>query len=241
MISRSSYKLSSHRRTLALLGWMSIVPLLTSSIVSYQVIQHEATISAFSGEVWLTLGLVSCLAMGVALLPTSLMALLAGYFLGFSALPAVVIAYMLASLVGFHLTRWVDCDSLTNLLDKLPGRQALLAQQIQAGVVNNQLGLTALARMSPVMPFATMNVLLPVAGVSLRNYLLGGGLGMLPRTFFLIWLGSQAQEIRFLIKHDGDVTVHLFLAVMVMVTVIGTGYYAKRIFQQQIEGSTTQK
>ena len=245
MIRQAVYNLNTtfrnHRTTVLLVGWMSLIPLLSSSVVSYEIIRCEHVLANLSWEIWWLIGLVSCFAMGFALLPTSLMALLAGYFLGFSALPGIVIAYTIASIVGFQITRWIDHGMLVSTLAKLPSKQATLAQQLQLGITHNQLGLTALARMSPIMPFTIMNVLLPLAGVSFRNYLFGGWIGMLPRTFFLIWLGSQAQEIRFLVKHDGDVTVQLFLAGMVLLTLIGTGYYAKRIFQQQLPKTPIQK
>ena len=230
-----------HRSTFFFLAWMTLLPLVVSSVVSYGAIRYESVLSAFTLETWAFIGLVSCVTMGLALTPTSLMALLAGYFIGFSALPAVVVAYTIASLVGFQLTHWMDRGTLINTLDQLPSKQARLAQQIRKGIASNQFGLTALARMSPVLPFTMMNVLLPLAGVSLRNYLLAGCLGMLPRTFFLLWVGNQAQEISFLIRHDGNATVQVFLLGMVLITLLGTGYYSKRIFNQQIKKGATQR
>lgn len=224
-----------HRTTFILLVWMSISPLLVSSLASYGVIRYESVLSTFTSDTWVLIGFIGCITMGLGLTPASLMALMAGYFLGFSALPGVVAAYTIASFIGFQLTRWMDRGTLINTLAELPPKQALLAQQIQQGVVDNQLGLTALARMSPVLPFTTMNVLLPLAGVSLRNYLVGGFLGMLPRAFFVLWLGYQAQEVRFLIKQEGDATTQLFLLGMVLFTLLGTGYYSKRIFKQQVQ------
>ncbi|MEM6844157.1 MAG: VTT domain-containing protein [Bacteroidota bacterium] len=237
----STTALRDHRTTLLLFGWMGLLPLLSSSVVSYEIIQHEHWLATLSWELWLVIGFISCFAMGFAILPTSLMALLAGYFLGFGALPGMIVAYTISSLIGFQITRWFDRGTLVNTLSQLPPKQVTFARQLQAGVAHNQLGLTALVRMSPIMPFTIMNVLLPLVGVSLRNYLLGGWIGMLPRTFFLIWLGNQAQEIRFLIKHEGDISVQLFMAGMVLVTLIGTGYYAKRIFQQQVKEAAIQK
>lgn len=217
-----------------LLLWMSIGPLLISPVFSYGAIRYEAVLSTFTVETWIIIGLVSGVAIGLAVLPSTLVALLAGYFLGFAALPGVVVSYTIASQVGFQLARRMDQGSFARTLTQLPPKQALLAQQIQQGVVTNQLGITTLSRLSPVMPFTVMNVLLPLTGVSLRNYLLGGFLGTLPRILFLVWLGSQAQEIHALIRHDGDITTQLAFAGILLLTVIGTSYYAKRIFHQQL-------
>ncbi len=179
--------------------------------------------------------------MSIALLPASLVALVFGYFLGFSALPGVVVVYTVASLIGYQLTQWIDRGLLDHVLEQLPTLQTRIAYQIKHGIARNQLGLTTLARMSPIMPFTLMNIVLPLAGVSVRNYLLGGIVGMLPRTFFLIWLGNQAQEIHFLIKHDGDITIQLFSVGIVVLTLAGTGYYTKRIFRQQLPEAPSQK
>jgi len=199
----------NHNAALWLLLWMSIGPLLVSPVFSYEAIRYEAVLSAFSMDIWIIISLVSGVAIGLAILPSSLVALLAGYFLGFAALPGVAVSYTIASLVGFQLARWMDHGAFIRTIAYLPAKQALLAQQIQKGVVTNQLGITTLSRLSPVMPFTMMNVLLPIAGVSMRNYLLGGFLGTLPRILLLVWLGSQAQEVHALIRHDGDMTTQL--------------------------------
>lgn len=217
-----------------LLLWMGIGPLLITPVFSYGAIRYETLLSALTIETWIIISLVSGLAIGLAVLPSALVALLAGYFLGFSALPGVAVSYTIASLVGFQLAHWMDHGTFIRTVTQLPPKYAFLVQQIQEGVVTNQLGITTLSRLSPVMPFTIMNVLLPLAGVSVRNYLLGGFLGTLPRILFLVWLGNQAQEIHALIKHDGDMTTQLIFAGMLLLSIVGTSYYAKRIFHQQL-------
>ncbi|MEM9673054.1 MAG: TVP38/TMEM64 family protein [Cyclobacteriaceae bacterium] len=217
-----------------LLLWMSLSPLLISPVFSYGAIHYETILSTFSVNIWIIISLISGVAIGLAVLPSSLVALLAGYFLGFAALPGVAVAYTIASLVGFQLARWMDHGAFNRTIAHLPTKQALLARQIQEGVVTNQLGITTLSRLSPIMPFTMMNVVLPLAGVSMRNYLLGGFLGTLPRILLLVWLGSEAQEVYALIKHDGDMTTQLLFAGMLLLSIAGTSYYAKRIFHQQL-------
>jgi uncharacterized membrane protein YdjX (TVP38/TMEM64 family) len=213
---------------------MSIGPLLISPVFSYGAIHYESILSTLTVKTWIVISLISGVAIGLAVLPSALVALLAGYFLGFLALPGVAVSYTIASLVGFQLARWMDHGAFTRTIAQLPTKQAVLAQQIREGVSTNQLGITTLSRLSPVMPFTMMNALLPLAGVSLRNYLLGGFLGTLPRILFLVWLGNQAQEIHALIQHDGDMTTQLLFAGMLLLTIAGTSYYAKRIFHQQL-------
>lgn len=217
-----------------LLLWMGIGPLLVSPVFSYGAIRYEALLSTLTVEAWIIISLVSGIAIGLAVLPSALVALLAGYFLGFSALPGVAVSYTIASLVGFQLAQWIDHGAFSRTIAHLPPKQAFLAQQMQQGVITNQLGITTLSRLSPVMPFTVMNVLLPLAGVSVRNYLLGGFLGTIPRILFLVWLGNQAQEIHALIKHDGDTTTQLLFASMLLLSLVGTSCYAKRIFHQQL-------
>jgi uncharacterized membrane protein YdjX (TVP38/TMEM64 family) len=48
-----------------------------------------------------------------------------------------------------------------------------------------------LCRLSPFLPFALMNVVLPYLGIRFRNFMIPGLIGMLPRTLFFLWAGTQ--------------------------------------------------
>lgn len=226
------------RTTWILLAGTIFLPLLMTPLVSYEVIQHEPLLSSFFWETWIIIGFVGCLGMGLALIPSSLMILLSGYYLGFHALPGALIACVIASWVGFQLAGWANRNALVRVIEQVYPKQTPLIKQLQNGITHHQLGLTALVRMSSVLPFAVTNTLLPMMGVSLRNYLLGGLIGFLPRVAFLLWIGTQAHEVQYLMNQEKSVTIQLLTLGAVVGITLGIGYYGKRSFSRQIKQAT---
>ncbi len=226
----------ANRRTLLLFLWMAVMPLTFSSVVSYYAITYEPLIRSFGLQVWVFFFLVSCLTMGFALTPTTFIALLSGYFLGMYAVPWVVLSYIIASLIGYHLTRLIDQGVFLETVRQLPGKKASQIDRFMQGLRGNQFGIILMARISPVLPFAIMNVVLPVAGVSLKNYLLAGTLGMLPRTLFFIWIGSQAKVLKTLVEEGGgaNFTTQLIFITLLTISLAGLLYYGKRILTKYV-------
>lgn len=227
--------LKTNRRSAALALWMAIVPLTVSSLVTVYVLQYEAEIATFGTLAWTLYFVGSCLTMALALTPTTFIATLSGYFLGMAAAPFVVLAYILASFLGYQLTHIVDNGHFVETIRELPGGRGEKALRFLEGVKSNQFGLIVMARISPVLPFALMNVMLPIAGVKLRAFLLAGTLGMLPRTLFFIWLGSQAQELRTLIEEGGSGgTSQIIFIILLIISVLGLLYYGQRILKKYV-------
>ncbi len=228
--------LRTNRKTLFLSLWMAIMPLTVSSVISYYAITHEALIRQFDIATWLILLLASCFTMGFALTPTTFIALLSGFFLGMQAAPLVVLAYTVASVIGFQLTHFIDNGLFLHTIKQLPGKKAAQLDRFLEGLQGNQFGIIVMARISPVLPFAIMNVILPIAGVTLKKFILAGTLGMLPRTLFFIWIGSEAQELQTLIEEgEGDPTAQVVFFVLLAVSLAGLFYYGRRILRKYVE------
>lgn len=216
--------------------WMALVPLTISSLITFYALSHENLIQQFGQFMWALFFIASCLTMALAITPTTFIALLSGYFLGITAAPFVIIAYILASYLGYQLTHVVDNGHFIQTIKALPGGRGEKALRFLDGIQHNQFGLIVMARISPVLPFAIMNVLLPIAGVRLKAFLLAGTMGMLPRTLLFIWLGSQAQELRSLIEEGrSDFTAQLMFVVLLAISVFGLLYYGKRILNKYVE------
>ena len=223
-------------KTLLLTLWVSVAPLTVSSVVSYYAITHEATIASLGMSYWIGLFLLSCLTMGLALTPTTFIALVGGYFLGWIALPRVVIGYTGASLIGFALTKMIDNGNLLDSIYDWLGNKADQLRRLLSGIHDNQFGIIIMARLSPVLPFALMNVVLPVAGVRLVPFLLAGTLGMLPRTVFFVWLGQEAKTLRTLVEEGSSQAVgsRLVLIGLLIISSLGFFYYGRRMLRQRV-------
>lgn len=184
----------------ALLGlFMTVAPLLFSSVVTYYAVTHEATVATFSATDWLALTLLCCLTSTLALTPPTLLALIFGYFLGWAALLPLLALNMGAIALVNALVRRLDHDRVLRLIAQNPKAMRIL-NRIKA----EELTFIFFTKLSPVLPFAVTNLVFALSGASLRNILLGGFLGMVPRTALAVWTGAQAREIRTLLDNPND-------------------------------------
>ncbi len=206
---------------------LGVLPLLVSSSLGYGVATHEAQIQQFSTAAWAGVFALSVVTMAFALTPTTLVALIAGFFLGFRAVPSLVLAYAAASLLGYEAARWLDGGRLLARLSQKPK-----VRQLVERVREREFSVTALARLSPVLPFALTNVLFSFVNVSRKNLLLGGLLGMLPRTVLSVWAGTEARTLRRLLETPNEANASQWiLLVLILVSLIGLGYVLQRAWR----------
>lgn len=169
---------------------MTVAPWVSTAVVTYLAIENELWVKDFSAYSWLFFFLASILSMGLAITPTTFISLICGYFLGWHAILPVILCYQFASLIGYALAQKMDDHTLDWIRQKFPK-----SAPIFHNVERKQWVTTFLARISPALPFGLMNVVLAVSGVRLLPFFLGGLVGMLPRTLFFIWLGSQTSQL----------------------------------------------
>ncbi|MCY7351226.1 MAG: VTT domain-containing protein [Cytophagaceae bacterium] len=206
---------------------LTILPLVFSSSLGYWVVTHEAEIEEFTPVQWNGIYALSALTMAFALTPTTLVALMSGYFLGWASTGPVVLAYSLASLIGYEVARRLDGGKLLTWLE-----QNHRARQVMARLRQREFSVIFLARLSPVLPFAVTNVLFSVSGTSRRNFLVAGLLGMLPRTMLSIWAGSQTNTIRRLLEHPNEATGGQWaLLGLILVSLGGLSYVLRRAWR----------
>lgn len=210
--------------TILYIFFLGLMPLLASSSISYWVITHEQEIQNFTFQQWTIAFVLSCFTMAFALTPTTFIALLSGYFLGWNAFLPLAISYWIASYIGYRIAQKIDGGRFLKILSEKPK-----VQQVLDNLQKDEFKIILLARLSPILPFAVTNVLFSFAGTKLRNFLTAGFLGMLPRTTLSIWVGTQAQEIKRLIEHpsEGNISQILVLG-LVFASVFGLGYFVKK-------------
>ncbi|MEH6451637.1 MAG: VTT domain-containing protein, partial [Psychromonas sp.] len=178
--------LRANGRSLGFAICCTFLPLLLSSTLAYFVIQHEMLLRNLDPIEWAIFFFVSIFSMAFALTPTTLIALICSYLLGWQALPYVVIAYLLASVVCFYVARIMDAGKLMNSLQDHPEAQ-LVIERLQ----QQELTLIIFSKLSPILPFAISNILLAIAGARLKYFIIGAFIGMLPRTLVVFWVGIQ--------------------------------------------------
>ena len=210
--------------TLLYTFFLGLMPLLVSSSISYWVITHEQEIQNFTFQNWTIAFIFACFTMAFALTPTTFIALLSGYFLGWQAFIPVGITYWIASFLGYKAAQMIDGGRFIRILSEKPK-----VKQILENLQKDEFKIILLARLSPVLPFAVTNLLFSFSGTKLRNFLTAGFLGMLPRTILSIWIGTQAQEIKRLIEHPSEGNISKFLILgLIGGSILGLGYFVKK-------------
>jgi uncharacterized membrane protein YdjX (TVP38/TMEM64 family) len=205
----------------------TLMPLFSTSVLSYFLVKNQDLIHSMGYLEWFLLSILLTITSSVALSPPTFLAVVFGYFLGFQALPfllfinfgAISLVYLLYKYLDF---RWVD--SYLNHHQKV--------QNILQNIRKDELKIIFFAKLSPVLPFALTNLTFAVSGASIRHIVLGGFMGMLPRTLLAIYTGSQAREISEIINNPtGDITAQLIVFGLVLVSVFGLIFVMKKYFK----------
>lgn len=173
-----------------LLIWMSIVPLTSSLTLATYLVPELSQINTWNAESLLVYFVIATILMALAITPTTFVAAVSGFLIGWSCIVPVVLAYQVASIFGYFLAKSMNNSIRTHLEDAYPTSQKYFNNLDQ-----NQFRVTFLARISPALPFAIMNVVLSLAKIRFSTFFFGGFVGMLPRTVLFVLLGSQAQQL----------------------------------------------
>ena len=132
--------------------------------------------------------LITAGALALALLPSLVMAALAGALFGISGIIPAVGSYLLACTLAFEVVRRFLRPSVQAAI-----LRSARARAVQEELQQVTLRVIILSRLSPTIPFALMNILLGVSPVSRSMYLWGSFLGMLPRTAAAVAIGAGAH------------------------------------------------
>lgn len=202
----------------------TLLPLFSTSLLSYYLIKYESTISTFSLFEWLVLTLFLTLGATIALCPPTFLAVVFGYFMSFKAIPYLLIINFGAILLIYVLYSLLDFKWLETYFEKNEKVKSLL-KNIKA----DELKIIFFAKLSPILPFALTNLTFAVSGAKLKNILLGGFGGMLPRTLLAVYTGSQAKEIQTLIQNPNEgLFSKILVLLLVIVSVWGITHYFRK-------------
>lgn len=173
------------------------MPLIMSGLVSIWVFNNIDFFKDLNLINTILFWLCFSIGMGLSLIPTTIVALLAGFIWGFISIIPLIISYIIATIIGANLSKWIDNDQILNQI-----QQNSKANTILSKLKNEQFKIVALARLSPVFPFGISNVVFTYLGVPLRTLLFAGLVGMLPRTIFMVYLASKAESLQILFTNN---------------------------------------
>ena len=101
----------------------SILPLLFSSLLTGWLLEHYQPVQQWLMSVGAWPVLLFGVTMATGLTPTTFVALVCGFFLGLASTGYVVVAYVLASVAGYGLGRWLDGGRFMTSLHSFPQTQ----------------------------------------------------------------------------------------------------------------------
>lgn len=184
-------------------------------------IAHETEIGGYNEKTWIIITLICCVTSAVAITPPTYLALVFGYFLGWHAILPVFVLNMAAIFLVNMVTRWLDKDRFKTYLSENKRVKGILDN-----IKEQELKIIFFAKLSPVLPFALTNFVFALSGAKLKNILLGGFLGMIPRTVLAVWTGYQAKEIRKLLENPNEGNLQkILLIVLLIASVAGIFYF----------------
>jgi uncharacterized membrane protein YdjX (TVP38/TMEM64 family) len=224
--------LRENRHSLLLLIWMTIMPLACSAVVTVIAIKYEVYIREFTFSEWVLFYTCTVATMALALTPTTFIAVISGFFLGWLSIPLMLVSYLGASAAGFFLARYIDQGKFRTSINQLPN-----VSRIVESIDTKQLSFIILCRISPILPFSIMNVVLSMIKVNFPVFIWAGFLGMLPRTLIFIWIGSTLQQLKEIMETgETDLTQISFLLLLV-ISIAGFYMYFKNLISKKLSNN----
>lgn len=204
---------------------MAIMPLTFSSGLSATILSNLSEVESFSWLQWAGIFAVTVFTMAFALTPTTVIAIISGYFLGFAAIIPVVISYSLASIGGFLLSKPLGGDFQLIIRSSYPKINSFIHRMSD----KNPISFVIFSRISPILPFAVMNLVLPFIGVKFRPYFWGGIAGMLPRTLLAITAGKLTKDIFTVVENPSQsMMMQIGFGILLLISLLGFTFLFKK-------------
>ena len=202
-----------------------LLPLAASSLVVIGLQSHSWIFGIDIRLLYLLITIGASLLIGAALSPSTLVAILCGYYLGWMGLIPIFISYPLAALLGLYLGKLIN-----RVFKTVPFEEVDSLKPYLGNIEKNQTLMIASLRLSPVLPFAMINIFLAKFSLDLWKYTYASMLGMLPRTLLFFWGGKNAREVwSFVQNPEFEGFLSLLPFFLVIVALLGLIVVLKRV------------
>lgn len=130
--------------------------------------------------------LVYAAAVAISFPGASILTVFGGFLFGLSlGVPLIVFAATIGATAIFFAAKGA-------LGDSLKGRVSGSLSQMEKGFRENELSYMFVLRLAPVFPFWAVNIAAGILGVSLRNFVVGTAIGIIPGSFVYASIGNAA-------------------------------------------------
>jgi uncharacterized membrane protein YdjX (TVP38/TMEM64 family) len=207
--------------------YSGVMPLIMSGLMSILVYRNIGFLQNLDITNKIFFWLLASLAMGLSVIPTSFIALVSGFIWGLKAIIPLIVSYIFATILGYLLSSFIDKNFILTEINKNNK-----AKKILANLKNEQFKIIVFARLSPVFPFGISNVIFTYLGVPLKQLILVGILGMLPRTIFMVWISSQADSLKKLFTKNWSNYFDSPLFIIGLVSIFGLVFLVYRAIKK---------
>jgi uncharacterized membrane protein YdjX (TVP38/TMEM64 family) len=214
-----------------------VVPVLVSSTLAFYLYQYQNLLQSLQPWETILYFVVVAFTMAFALTPTTFVALVTGFYFGWPGFLGVVVAYGLAALMGYGVAQLIDQGKMLAFLHRFKKTGAVMDE-----LREQSWSLIILSRISPVLPFAFMTFVLSLLRVDRVKFLLASMVGMLPRTLFFFWVGTQAQDIITLLNDpDTGKEGKLLVIGLIIISLFGLYYIFNKALKKALRRTTELK
>ncbi len=204
----------------------AVVPAIFSTYFMLLAKSHEAMLMGAAG--FLLFFTLASFTMAFALTPTTFIALLSGYFFNWWGLTGVAVSYLVATVIGLLFGRKLNEWFVGGFLSEDEQLSKFFKQMKEKSLL-----MVIFGRLSPVLPFAMMNIAFASIRVSWGSYLFGSLIGMFPRTFVFFYTGMNAPEIwSFLMKPSLEGLSAVVPVLLVIISTAGILWLVNRSWKK---------
>lgn len=168
------------------------------------------------------------------LFPASPLSMLAGYLFGpLSGVVTVSSAGLISATLAFLISRYLAAERIKVWLAHYPKARA-----VNTAVSDDGSRMVFLLRLASIVPFIPLSYLLGISSISIPQYVLATGFGLLPGTIVYVFIGSLISEVSQL-SEGGKIVPHitgtLTIAggIVVVITLAMIARRARRILNQK--------
>lgn len=173
---------------------------------------------------------IATFTMSFALIPTTAIAILSGYFFGWWGFVGVMFCYLVACYAGLFFGKIIYHYFVGERLFENKKVQGLLAR-----LHEEEFLLIFFGRLSPIFTFAMMNIVFAALQPKMKKYLLASVMGAMPRILLFFYLGKSVDEIwSFVNRPTLEGSLALFPVALVVVSLAGIIWVMRRVMNKNI-------
>lgn len=198
----------------------------TALVVPYLIDNYIGLAESFSIQDQFLIFSIASVIIGLGLFPSTLTAIVLGFFYGWRGFLLMCVVYMVASIIGYVIAK-ANKSFFWSFLAKKK-KAILIIEELK----EKPFFLIVLLRISPVLPFAWCNYLLGVLEIPFKSYFSSTFVGMIPRTLLSVWVGVELVDLVGVTTLNDQVIYKIGGIVLLFISSAGLGVLGKRVLNK---------